>query len=218
VQAVRSAASAHGLSRRSLTALLHLAQPPARLWGRLREGLTPWRQRGPLRIGLPRPRSGWIWSESWRSPQEWLQTIEAEFRPHTTGVLRGGNFDRWDLHVRSGPVGGARLRVAIEEHGEGRQVLRYRVWPWVSRGGVAIVLAAAGLAALSAVRGTESAFVALAAIALLVLVRILHEVSAAVPLAVRTLDDQGDAAPSLDEELVRSAHRARFAEVAEAEE
>jgi GT2 family glycosyltransferase len=218
VQAVRSAASAGGVTRRALTALLHLVQPPARLWGRLREGLTPWRQHGPLRVGLPRPRSGWIWSESWRSPQEWLQTIEAEFRPHTTGVLRGGNFDRWDLHVRSGPVGGARVRVAIEEHGEGRQLLRYRVWPWVSRGGIAIILVAAGLSALSAVRGSASAFVALTALALLVLLRMLHEVSSAVPLAVRTLAEQGETQLALDDELVRSAHRARFVEVVEVEE
>src|SRR5207248_454971 len=32
--------------RRLLTALLHLAQPLARLRGRLNEGLTPWRRRG----------------------------------------------------------------------------------------------------------------------------------------------------------------------------
>jgi uncharacterized membrane protein len=85
----------------------------------------------------------------------------------------------------------------------------------VSRAGVGVILVAAGLSALSAVRGTESAFVALTAIALLVLVRMLHEVSSAVPLAVRTLAEQGDTQPALDDELVHAAHRARFAEAEE---
>src|SRR3989454_11096171 len=34
------------VGRRLLTAALHLAQPLARLRGRLKEGLTPWRQHG----------------------------------------------------------------------------------------------------------------------------------------------------------------------------
>jgi hypothetical protein len=44
-------------------------------------------------------------------------------------VLRGGPFERWDLHLKIGWLGGARLRMAVEEHGEGRQLLRFRVWP-----------------------------------------------------------------------------------------
>src|SRR5207248_2974780 len=42
------------LKRRLLPAALHLVQPLARLRGRLREGLTPWRCRGPSQ---PAPRS-----------------------------------------------------------------------------------------------------------------------------------------------------------------
>lgn len=44
-------------------------------------------------------------------------------------VLHGGDFDRWDLQVRGGPLGGARLLMAVEEHGGGRQLVRLRWWP-----------------------------------------------------------------------------------------
>ena len=45
----------------------------------------------------------------------------------------GGEFDRWDLEVRGGFFGCARLRLAVEEHGGGRQLARFRVWPRVGR-------------------------------------------------------------------------------------
>src|SRR5205814_673349 len=46
-----SALSALGM--RSLTALLHLLQPLARLYGRLSSGLAPSRRRGPFALALP---------------------------------------------------------------------------------------------------------------------------------------------------------------------
>src|SRR5438876_6906019 len=45
----------HWLKLRALTAFLHLLQPLARLWGRLRYHLTP-RRRCALGVALPRPR------------------------------------------------------------------------------------------------------------------------------------------------------------------
>src|SRR5207244_3363891 len=65
------------LGMRSLTALLHLLQPLARLCGRLSSGLAPWRRRGPSILALPRPRTFAIWCEQWRAPSERLQTIES---------------------------------------------------------------------------------------------------------------------------------------------
>jgi hypothetical protein len=44
-------------------------------------------------------------------------------------VRRGGDFDRWDLEVRGGLLGTARLMMVIEEHGDGRQYVRIRIWP-----------------------------------------------------------------------------------------
>src|SRR5262249_47526707 len=46
-------------------------------------------------------------------------------------VARGGDYDRWDLEVRGGLMGRARLLLAIEEHGAGRQYVRMRLWPLV---------------------------------------------------------------------------------------
>ena len=43
-----------GLTLKGLTAMLFLLQPVARLAGRLRNGLTPWRRRGEARFTLPR--------------------------------------------------------------------------------------------------------------------------------------------------------------------
>ncbi|MGH9423992.1 MAG: hypothetical protein ACRD3J_28715 [Thermoanaerobaculia bacterium] len=45
---------------------------------------------------------------------------------------RGGDFDNWDLEVSGGLVGQARTLMAIEEHGGGRQLVRYRIEPLFS--------------------------------------------------------------------------------------
>jgi GT2 family glycosyltransferase len=49
-----------GMERRMrlITAGLHVLQPLARLTGRLRHGLAPWRRRGPRTLALPRPALG----------------------------------------------------------------------------------------------------------------------------------------------------------------
>jgi GT2 family glycosyltransferase len=111
-----------------MTTALHLLQPLARLNGRLAHGLTPWRQadRVPrLRRG---PRRWMVWSESWEAPEERLRQLEQELRQRGAAVRRGGAFDRWDLEVRTGGLGGARILSATEEHGSGHQLVRFRAW------------------------------------------------------------------------------------------
>ncbi|MEJ2007472.1 MAG: glycosyltransferase [Acidobacteriota bacterium] len=117
------------LKLRGLTALLHLLQPLARLYGRLRWGLTPWRQPGQRGSVLPRPQRFVVWSEQWKPPEERLKATEAAIHEHGVVASRGGNYDRWDLEVRGGALGAARLLMAIEEHGAGKQLIRFRVWP-----------------------------------------------------------------------------------------
>jgi len=113
---------------RALTFVLHLIQPAARLSGRVRHGLTPWRERGRELLSIvPRARRVTIWNEQWRPPEAWLTALEAALREHRVRVLRGGAFDTWDLEVRSGLLGVARARLVVEEHGQGRQLGRYRV-------------------------------------------------------------------------------------------
>ena len=108
---------------RSLTFLLHLVQPAARLSGRLRHGLTPWRERGRELLGIvPRAHHAAIWNDRWRAPEAWLEALEAALREHRVRVLRGGAYDTWDLEVRSGLLGAARVRLVVEEHGQGRSL------------------------------------------------------------------------------------------------
>jgi GT2 family glycosyltransferase len=129
------------LLRRSLTALLFLLQPLARLAGRLRNGLSPWRRR--LRPGAawPRPRTVQVWSESWQEPQARVQALQEALAASGGFVRSGGPFDRWDLDLRTGPLGGVKIRTAVEEHGAGRQLMRAKIWPRASAGGlVAMVL------------------------------------------------------------------------------
>jgi len=113
----------------SLTSFLYLLQPLARLLGRLRHGLTIWRRRGPDGLSLPFPRTSAIWTEEWQAPEERLRFIEAELRAQGAIIYRGGDFDRWDLEVQGGILGGARLLMAAEDHGAGTQFVRYRIWP-----------------------------------------------------------------------------------------
>jgi GT2 family glycosyltransferase len=142
IPAVQSVTSAHrsfrrtgggpagGLFRlRALTAWLHLIQPAARLSGKLRTGLTPWRQRGPGGFVLPAPRSLELWASAWHSLDDRLREIEAALVRNDAVVVRGGDFDDWDLEVRGGLVGSVRARMTVEEHGHGQQMVRLRAWP-----------------------------------------------------------------------------------------
>jgi hypothetical protein len=150
VQAALSAAEASfsgepraRISRLTLlgvTALLHLLQPLARLRGRL--GCVRIRQRGRSLADLssPRPRTLALWSERWRAADEWLGSTEAALLKADAAPLRGGDYDRWDLEVRGGRLGGARLRMAVEEHGGGKQLVRFRVWPRYSIEGIGAIL------------------------------------------------------------------------------
>jgi GT2 family glycosyltransferase len=113
----------------SLTAFLHLLQPVARLWGRRRSDLTPWRRRRTPYFALPRPHTCKIWSEDWQAPDKRLESIEAALRAQRAVVLRGGDYDRWDLEVRGGLFGSVRICMAVEDHGSGTQLVRFRAWP-----------------------------------------------------------------------------------------
>jgi hypothetical protein len=162
------------LKLQTLTALLHLMQPLARLTGRLRWGLTPWRRhaRG---WAVPRPRSTNLWSETWRSREERLGDFETGLRESRVVVLRGGDYDRWDLKVQGGMLGAVRVLTTIEEHGAGRQLLRARSTPCVTPQALILLFFIVVIAMFAAWKGAWlSAFVIVAG-AFLVAVRILLE-------------------------------------------
>jgi GT2 family glycosyltransferase len=144
------------LHRRALTSLLFLMQPVARLLGRLRNGLSPWRRR--IRPGLswPRPCTVRVWSEGWREPRAWVQHLQDALAVRGGFVRSGGPFDRWDLDLRVGLLGGVKILIAIEEHGEGKQTVLARVWPRLSAGG-AIAILLLGVIAFYVMLGGEYA-------------------------------------------------------------
>jgi GT2 family glycosyltransferase len=193
-QALRSAAEARWASssasrgaradRFLLTAFLHLVQPLARLSGRLRHGLTPWRRRVPELAGIL-PGSATLWSETWRAPEAWLGEIRATTAATGAVVLAGGEFDRWDFEARGGMLGSSRLRLGIEEHGGGRQLLRIRSWPRFSRLGLLLVVLLGLLALAAADDGAWAAVVTLGVCALLLTSQIWVE-SASAMAVLRT--------------------------------
>jgi O-antigen biosynthesis protein len=130
--AVPGRAAGETLWRRVVTAALFLLQPAARLAGRLRNGLSPWRRRRRPGATWPHPRVVTIWSETWRDPQARIQDLHDALASSGGFVRSGGPFDRWDLDLRAAPLGGVKIRAAVEEHGDGRQLIRAKVWPRAS--------------------------------------------------------------------------------------
>ena len=60
-------------------------------------------------------------------------------------MLRGGEHDRWDLEVRCGFFGAARLLLGVEDH-SGGQLVRLRLWPVVPARGPVLTVAFVSLA------------------------------------------------------------------------
>jgi GT2 family glycosyltransferase len=130
----------------SITAFMHLQQPMARLIGRLRHGLTPWRRRGVRLWLLPVPRKLFIWHEQWEAPDRTLSELRRRLSESGVIVTSGSDYDAWDLDVRGGLLGGACVLMATEEHGAGKQMLRFRVRP---RWSVFAIIAVAVFGAIS---------------------------------------------------------------------
>jgi GT2 family glycosyltransferase len=190
----RAAARGDGLRFLALTTFLHLLQPVARLVGRLRGGLTPWRGRRVRVVALPRPRTWTLWVEAWRSPGSWLESLADALRATGSSVLLGGPFDGWDLQVLDGTLGSVRLRLGIEEHGAGRQYLRFHAWPRCSGAAVALALLFMVLGCGAALAGAWVASALLLGVALQVALWVLREcagATGAVSWAVNELAARG---------------------------
>ncbi len=158
---------------------LHALQPLARLVGRLRRGLTPWRTLGTLRLAAPIPRSFTIWSEEWHPLEAWVAALREGARAEGRLATTGGPFERWDLLIRGGMLAGVRVRTAIEEHGHGRQLFRVRAWPrapGLTFAGIALLSVAA---VAPAARGDWIGVAFVALFAVLVAARAFREAAAA---------------------------------------
>jgi GT2 family glycosyltransferase len=180
----------HTLGLHGLTALLHLLQPLARLRGRLRSALTPWRRHGPGGFALPRAHTWNVWTEKWQSPEARLQRVEALLGMDGRLVARGGDYDGWDLEVRAGGLSAVRVLLTIEEHGQGRQMVRFRARTRY-RPAVVGTLAVLGVCALLAVLdGAVVATSVLGTTATALAVAAFRECGAAMATVRETLDGE----------------------------
>ena len=208
--------AAAGQSRRARrrmrrrTTLLYLLQPAARLGGRLRFGLSPWRRRSAPRLGWPVPRTRSIWSEQWRAPDERVMRFDKSLRRIGGVVFSGGDFERWDLFVRGGMLGSMRLRVAVEEHGAGRQLVRIRSWPRFSRIGALVALLCATIGVLAGLDGAWHAAAVMGAVVLVIVASTLQDCATAAGVLRIAFEEEvehasRESAHGADEAVVRGA-------------
>ncbi len=188
--AAQAPAAGRGWRLRSLIALLFLVQPLARLSGRLGHGLSPWRRRASRRSTWPRHHVVTVWSEEWQAAEARLRLIEERLQADGSIVLRGGAYDRWDLAVRVGALGSARLVALAEEHGAGRQFVRYRIWPRLSRPGLALIGCLGFLGAAAASTTAWAAAAVLAVCALLLASRAVWEAGGATAGFLHTVTER----------------------------
>jgi glycosyltransferase involved in cell wall biosynthesis len=139
---------------RGLITFLHLVQPVARLYGRLNHGLTPWRKRG-AKFSLElhfvfRQKTFTHWSEEWREAESWLRDVESRLINLQARVRRGGDFDNWDFEIKNGLFNHTRALLTIEEHGGGRQLLRFRTMPVFSKMFIVLTILFFSIAAIAA--------------------------------------------------------------------
>jgi cellulose synthase/poly-beta-1,6-N-acetylglucosamine synthase-like glycosyltransferase len=173
------------LRRGALMALLFFLQPLARLHGRFFcELASRWRSWWSV---LPLPETTSVWTERWQVASGRLEALRALLSLGDSAVLPGGEFDRWDLEVRGGRLGATRLLMAVEEHGQGRQLVRLRSWPRFSRRGLVLLAMGLSLAGMAAADGAWVAAVLLASGALWVALQGFHECAASSSLLRRAV-------------------------------
>jgi hypothetical protein len=102
-------------------------------------------------------------------------------------VRRGGDWDRWDLEVASGALGKARLVIAVEDHGAGHQLVRWRWWPGVSAAGLALTAGFTSLSLAAALDGGRGAAAILGTAAVWLVLRTGRQCGVASAVIERTV-------------------------------
>ena len=173
VPAINAFRSAHRVSNGLVTSgwsrfqmlatctFLHLLQPLARFIGR-------WPLWRPAHKGFRFPVTQRIsvWNEEWQDSNQKLSSVLEQATASGSIVSHGGPFDGWDLEAKGGAFGSARLLMTVEEHGQGKQMTRYKIsphthWLWP--------LVASLLFFLAVVSALTSAWVPAAALTLIAL-------------------------------------------------
>jgi hypothetical protein len=158
---------ARRLRWRTMLAWLHFLEPIARDWGRLRGGLTPWRSARPGRQSVPSISPWWQRMQPLRRAGSWsypgtmkleryalLKRLTDKLNTRNCAVGWNSDWQDWDLRVRRGALGEARLRLAVEHHGGPQRVAKIAVsirqpasfyWVQATLAVAAVVAAALGL-------------------------------------------------------------------------
>ncbi|MCI0603021.1 glycosyltransferase [bacterium] len=115
-----------------LCVILHCIHLVARFTGRW----PLWRP-SYKRFIYPTGKQVCLWTEFWQDPSEKLAVILKIAKEKGAIVACGGSFDAWDLEAKGGAFASARLLMAVEEHGQGKQMTRFRIyahhhWLWFS--------------------------------------------------------------------------------------
>jgi len=173
-----------------VTTILHLLQPFARLFGRVRWGLTPWRWVKAESPSLPGTSSIVLWSEVWHGAQDRLKGVEAALKQIGVVVRRGGDFNNWDLEIRSGLLGSARLRMVAEEHGQRRQLVRWRVSPKCSGIGLIVLSTLIAISVGAGIASAWTACVTVTMMGLLLGLSVLQECEVATAFAIRAIQER----------------------------
>jgi hypothetical protein len=150
-----------------------------------------------------------LWSETWTEPEVRLKAIEAALHAQRAVTVRGGDYDRWDLAVYGGVLGGTRALTTTEEHGAGRQLTRVAMWPNCTPGAMIVAGILEVLTIASAVHalnggGTSAGIVAvvLGVMALAHTVRVLYECSTSMAALAQSVTWLSEAEKATGEHMV----------------
>jgi GT2 family glycosyltransferase len=169
--------------------LLHVLQPLARLMGRVRSV-------GQQQPAVPRVFRPWcretIWSEFWSGTDERLNAIAVRLRHAGLRVRFGDEFARHDLQICRGRFAGARMLMAIEEHGAGRQLIRLRIWPYLLLPARAVLAISFGGMAITAAVGNFPLSIGFAILAVMAMACAFEQSAAACSIVRKTLLEDGD--------------------------
>jgi hypothetical protein len=131
------------------------------------------------------------WTGQWRALEARLGAFEAALRAQGATTRRGGEYDRWDLEVRGGILGAVRTLMTVEEHGQGRQLVRVRAWPRCSALMLVPVLVLAVLVGDAALDGSWLVSSIFGAMVGLIALRTIYECASGMCAVVRALRAAG---------------------------
>jgi O-antigen biosynthesis protein len=174
------------------TISFHIFQPLARLLGRVKHDLTPWRNYGKGSYLLPLNRSINVWCNNWIAPEQRLEMIEADLKSENVCVERGDIYDRWDLLIKGGALGSAKLFMAAEDHNGGKQYLRFRIVPRISLTAICLMSFPAFLLVISLLNKTIIPALVFGAIFLVLIFRLSEDYGRAYSAAKDVVKKQSD--------------------------